>query len=60
MPFILVDAMGRKMVFIMFCINITFMSAEDVAAMIEKLLNPVVRQMNIPLAAEVLIMLSNG
>lgn len=52
--------MGRKMVFIMFCINITFMSAEDVAAMIEKLLNPVVRQMNIPLAAEVLIMLSNG
>ncbi|KAL0255811.1 hypothetical protein I308_100620 [Cryptococcus tetragattii IND107] len=36
MPFTLVDAMGRKMVFIMFCINITFMSVEDVAAMIEK------------------------
>lgn len=36
LPFTLVDAMGWKMVFIMFCISMTFMGVEGIAAMIEQ------------------------
>ncbi|WVR06453.1 hypothetical protein IAU60_003484 [Kwoniella sp. DSM 27419] len=35
LPFVLVDSMGWKMVFIMFCISTTFMGIEGIAAMIE-------------------------
>ncbi|ODO09983.1 hypothetical protein I350_02207 [Cryptococcus amylolentus CBS 6273] len=36
LPFTLVDATGWKMVFIMFCISMTFMGVEGIAAMIEQ------------------------
>ncbi|WVF68960.1 hypothetical protein IAT40_003734 [Kwoniella sp. CBS 6097] len=36
LPFVLVDAMGWKMVFIMFGISMTFMGVEGIAAMIEQ------------------------
>ncbi|WVQ73276.1 hypothetical protein IAR50_002844 [Cryptococcus sp. DSM 104548] len=36
LPFTLVDSTGWKMVFIMFCISMTFMGVEGIAAMIEQ------------------------